>query len=123
LPAPERLVLEGVEQTETGIIVRVRGKTTPQCPACSSCRVSYHSHYQRELRDLPWQGQPVRLHLRLRRFRCRNRQCERKIFAERLPGVVAAKARETECYMGLRPTNMDENRLGPTLYYESGVER
>jgi hypothetical protein len=30
LPAPERLVLEGVEQTETGIIVRVRGKTAPQ---------------------------------------------------------------------------------------------
>jgi len=96
LPAPERLVLEGVEQTETGIIVRVRGKTAPQCPACSTCQVSYHSQYQRELRDLPGQGQPVRLHLRLRRFRCRNRQCERKIFAERLPGVVAPKARETE---------------------------
>jgi transposase len=96
LPAPERLALEGVEQTDSGIIVRVRGKTTRQCPACSSRRVSYHSHYQRELRDLPWQGQPVRLHLRLRRFRCRNRQCERRIFAERLPGVVAPKARETE---------------------------
>jgi len=96
LPAPERLVLEGVEKTQTGIIVRVRGKTPPQCPACSSCQVSYHSQYLRELRDLPGQGQPVRLHLRLRRFRCRNRQCERKIFAERLPGVVAPKARETE---------------------------
>ena len=96
MPAPERLVLEGVEQTETGIIVRVRGRTTPRCPACSSCQVSYHSQYLRQLRDLPWQGQPVRLHLRLRRFRCRNRQCERKIFAERLPGVVAPKARETE---------------------------
>ena len=96
MPAPERLVLEGVEQTETGIIVRVRGRTTPRCPACSSCQVSYHTQYLRQLRDLPWQGQPVRLHLRLRRFRCRNRQCERKIFAERLPGVVAPKARETE---------------------------
>jgi transposase len=96
LPAPERLVLEGVEQTETGIIVRVRGKTTPQCPACSSCQVSYHSQYQRQLRDLPWQGQPVRIHLRVRRFRCRNQQCQRKIFAERLPGVVAARARETD---------------------------
>ncbi len=62
LPVPERLVLEGVEQTETGIIVRVRGEATPQCPACSSCQVSYHSQYQRQLHDLPWQGQPVRLH-------------------------------------------------------------
>ena len=96
LPAPKRLVLEGVEQTETGIIIRVRGKMRPQCPACCSCRVSYHSHYQRKLLDLPWQGQPVHLHLRLRRFRCRNRQCERKIFAERLPGVVVPKGRETE---------------------------
>jgi hypothetical protein len=26
LPAPERLVLEGVEQTETGIIVRVAAR-------------------------------------------------------------------------------------------------
>jgi len=96
LPVPERLVLEGVEQTETGIIVRVRGESTPQCPACSSCQVSYHSQYQRQLHDLPWQGRPVRLHLRIRRFRCRNRQCDRKIFAERLPGVVAPQARETD---------------------------
>jgi transposase len=45
---------------------------------------------------LAWQGQPVRIHLRLRRFRCRNQQCHRKIFTERLPGVVAPRARETE---------------------------
>jgi transposase len=93
---PERLVLESVEQTGTGIIVRVRGKSTPRCPSCSSCQVSYHSQYQRQLHDLPWQGQQVRLHLRIWRFRCRNRQCDRKIFAERLPGVVAPQARETD---------------------------
>jgi transposase len=89
-------VLEGVEKRETGIIVRARGKTTPRCPACSSCQVSYHSQYQRQLHDLPWQGQSVRIHLCIRRFRCRNRQCDRKIFAERLPGVVAPRARETD---------------------------
>jgi transposase len=93
---PKRLALEGVERSETGIIVRVRAKRTPRCPAGAGSRVSYNSQYQRQLHDLPWQGQPVRLHLRLRRFRCRNQPCERKIFAERLPGVVAPKAQETE---------------------------
>lgn len=53
LPVPERLVLEGIEQTEAGIIIRVEGKTTPRCPACSSSHVSYHSQYQRQLQDLP----------------------------------------------------------------------
>jgi transposase len=96
LPAPDRLVLESVEKTQTEVIVRVRGKTVPQCPTCSSRQVSYHSQYQREIRDLPWQGRPVRLQLRIRRFRCRNRQCPQRIFAERLPGVVAPRARETD---------------------------
>jgi len=89
-------VLERVEKTQTEIIVRVSGVTVPRCPTCSSGQVSYHSQYQREIQDLPWQGQPVRLHLRVRRFRCRNRQCRQQVFAERLPGVVAPRARETD---------------------------
>ena len=93
---PRWLALEGVERSETGIVVRVRAKRTPRCPACAGSQVSYHSQYQRHLRDLPWQGQPVRIQLRVRRFRCRNQQCERKIFAERLPGIAAPKARETD---------------------------
>jgi transposase len=96
LPAPDRLVLESVEKTQTEIIVRVRGRAVPRCPTCSSGQVSYHSQYQREIQDLPWQGQPVRLQLRVRRFRCRNRQCPQRIFAERLPEVVAPRARETD---------------------------
>ena len=33
--------------------------------------------------------------MKTRRLRCRNRHCPRKIFAERLPGVAAPQARET----------------------------
>ncbi len=57
--------------------------------------MSYHSRYVRRLRDLPWQGRPVEIHLQTRRFRCRNLECARKIFAERLPAVAAWKARES----------------------------
>src|SRR5215467_1295580 len=95
LPAAEHLVLEGVDEIESGVMVRVRAKETPRCPACSSSQVSYHSCYDRTMRDLPWQGKPVRIRLRARRFRCQNASCGRKIFAERLPEVAAPRARET----------------------------
>ena len=37
----------------------------------------------------------MQLHLRMRRFRCRNQQCRQTIFAERLSALVAPRARET----------------------------
>ena len=77
----------------------VRARATPSCPACLSSRVSYHSAYDRKLMDLPWQGRQGHLRLRTRRFRCRNTNCGRKIFAERLEGVAAPRARET-CRLG-----------------------
>jgi transposase len=55
-----------------------------------------HSRYTRTLADLPRQGIPVTVHLRIRRFFCDQKDCERVIFTERLPGVVAHYARRTE---------------------------
>jgi transposase len=95
LPSSEQLILEGVEETTHGVVFRVRAKHLPRCPACLECRVSYHSRYVRRMHDLPWQGRQVEIHLQARRFRCRNKECVRKIFAERLPAVAARKARET----------------------------
>jgi transposase len=95
LPAPDLLVLDTVTETETGVIVSVRGIGTPCCPVCFGSQVSYHSAYKRKLLDLPWQGRPVHLCLRTRRFRCRNASCPRKIFAERIAGVGLPRARET----------------------------
>jgi transposase len=45
--------------------------------------------------DLPWHGVAARLHLRTRRFRCKNSLCTKRIFCERLPQVVAYYARQT----------------------------
>jgi transposase len=95
LPASQQLILEAVEETADGIVFRVRGKHTPRCPSCFESRVSYHSRYIRRMRDLPWQGKRVEIHLQARRFRCRNSACDRKIFAERLPDLAGPKARET----------------------------
>ncbi|MHB0663810.1 transposase family protein [Roseomonas mucosa] len=65
------------------------------CPACGTSSRRVHSHYQRRLADLPWQGRPVTLRLQARRFRCLDPTCTRQTFAERLPEVAAAGARRT----------------------------
>ena len=77
------------------VVLHVKSKLIPRCPVCSSSHVSYHSRYFRYLRDLPWQGRQVQLRFCARRFRCRNGDCERKIFAECLPDVAVARARES----------------------------
>jgi transposase len=122
LPEPESLVMDGVDQTEKGIVLQVRSKGTARCPACSGSDVAYHSTYLRRLRDLPWQGQPVGIQVKTRRFRCRNPQCPRQIFAESLTGVAPPRARETDrvtqtlrqigYLLGGRPGSRLLNRLG-----------
>ena len=54
-------------------------------------RYSYH----RTLADLPWGSCTVRLWLRVRRLFCDHVGCTRRIFTERLPGVIAPWARRT----------------------------
>ena len=72
---------------------------TPACEAkCSLCEhtsTKVHARSTRLLADLPWMGCAVRLKLHLRRFFCQNPACQRQLFAERLPNVVAPYARHT----------------------------
>ena len=75
LPVPDQLLVDGVDYLEEVVVVRGSSTALPRCPVCASSRVSYHSRYERRLRDLPWQGRPVQLRLRTRRFRCRNSTC------------------------------------------------
>ena len=65
------------------------------CPACENPSGRLHSHYLRTLYDLPWGGRSVRLSLKVRRFRCSEACCPRRIFAERFPSVVEPYARKT----------------------------
>lgn len=65
------------------------------CPLCNQQTSRLHSHYQRTLADLPWGGRSVCLSLRVRRFRCSEPDCPRRIFTERLPSLVEPYARKT----------------------------
>ena len=70
--------------------------STAQCPRCRNDARRVHSRYTRRLADLPCFGIPVRLEVTIRRFRCSNAECPRRIFAERLPGFAAKHARTTD---------------------------
>lgn len=67
---------------------------TAICPSCQQISHRVHSYYTRSPQDLPISGQIVQLVLRVRRFRCQKRQCQRRTFAERLPDLPVS-ARQT----------------------------
>jgi transposase len=49
----------------------------------------------RSVADIPWQNVPFQLHLRVREFFCDEPTCDQRVFAERLPELVAPSARRT----------------------------
>ncbi len=72
--------------------------TTPsqgRCPVCKQISTYKHGYYQRAPRDLPLCDKRVRLLVRVRRFRCRNRECPRATFAQHLSAWLPAFARRT----------------------------
>ena len=84
LPSPDHLT----------IVATARPKTAA-CPDCAALSGRVHSRYDRTLGDLPWQGRPVTLRVRVRRFRCLNPACLRRTFAERLGETARPAARRT----------------------------
>ena len=56
------------------------GEGDQRCPDCGEHSKSRHSWHNRRLQDLPVQGERMALKLRVGRWRCRNRRCERQTF-------------------------------------------
>ena len=77
------------------LLVVTTTQPDPRCPECGHPAQRVHSRYERTVADLPWQGLAVHLRLRSRRFFCDQRDCERAIFTERLPGLVTRYGRRT----------------------------
>ena len=96
LPDPSRLHLLGLSADEQAITAQVT-TTAPEacCPLCQQRSSRVHSHYVRQVADLPWHGLALRLQLRVRRFFCDHPACQRVIFTERLPGLLAPYAHKT----------------------------
>ena len=79
----------------TAALSLISQQPAPECPLCHVAARRLHSHYERTLADLSWAGWTVRLELGVRKLFCDNSDCVRRIFTERLPGVVAPWARRT----------------------------
>ncbi len=94
---PGGLVVERVlpEPDRVTVVARPR-LPTAACPDCRAPSSRVHSRYERRLADLPWQGRPVAVRIRARRFLCAQPACPRRTFAERLPGVARPSARRSE---------------------------
>jgi transposase len=65
------------------------------CPQCQPRSSAVHSTYRRTVADLPLAGATRFLHLQVRRFCCRHTTCPQRIFAERVPTLVAVRGRDS----------------------------
>ena len=91
-----RLETWSLEPASSAIILTLHTRqTTARCPLCGRRSKRVHSRYERTLADLPWGEYAVTVRLRVRRLFCDAPCCERRIFAERLPGVAGPWARKT----------------------------
>ncbi len=87
----ERLIAKADHIT---LVVRAVRRAAP-CPGCARLSRRIHSYYERRLADLPWNGVPVKIRLRTRRFFCDTEDCPHRIFTERLPETTETYARRT----------------------------
>jgi transposase len=90
-----------VERGEQVWTVTVHSRQPTFCPGCGAQSESRHSTYWRTLWDLSALGAPVVISARLGRWRCRNQACDRRIFTERIPGLVAPFAPPTARLAGI----------------------
>ena len=97
VPDAGEVVLHELRTGEGGRLVMVLRSTGEQsrCPGCRQMSRRIHSRYLRHLSDLPWEGLPVRIELRVRRFFCGVQSCGQQIFTERLPNTAPKHGRRT----------------------------
>ncbi len=88
----DQLMAEG--RSRLVMVLRPAGEGSV-CPECQQASRRIHSRYRRRLNDLPWEGIPVCIELRVRRFFCETEDCGHHIFTERLPKTVHRYARRT----------------------------
>lgn len=96
LPDLPGFCVEQIERTEKGIMISARATSSSACcPNCHQASSKVHSYYTRCPMDLPSSGRAISLHLHVRHFRCLNRTCPRKTFAEPLSDLLLPYAQRT----------------------------
>src|SRR5215472_3813808 len=93
-----------VERAEVAVArlwiwARTRGGAVA-CPWCGRLSVRVHSRYERRLADAPAGGRRVVVRLRVRRLFCDHPACEKRTFAEQVPGLTVRYGRKTALLAG-----------------------
>jgi transposase len=90
------LVIEDVTDRDDMIVVRARTASGPvACPRCGALTGQVHGYYERTVADVPADGRPVVLDVRVRRMRCPALGCPVQTFREQVPGVLDRYQRRT----------------------------
>jgi transposase len=90
------LVIEGVTDREGMIVVRARTAGGPvPCPRCGGRTGQVHGYCARTVADVPADGRPVVVRVRVRRMRCPVPGCPVQTFREQVPGVLDRYQRRT----------------------------
>jgi hypothetical protein len=90
------LVIEGV--LDQGEVIEVRARTAGgpvPCPRCGGLTGRVHGHGDRTVGDVPADGRPVVVRVRVRRLRCPVLECPVQTFREQVPGVLDRYQRRT----------------------------
>ncbi len=73
------------EQVHGRWMILAFGDAFGVCPGCRKQSKHRHGWHQRHLHDVPAQGAGVTVTLRMRRWRCCNKACERQTFVDQPP--------------------------------------
>ena len=96
-PLPEGLEMTSISDTAEELLIGVTShRSSSPCPQCAMPSSAIHSSSRRHPRDLPCVGRPIRLVFTVRKFFCRNPDCSRKVFTERLPDFIETSSRLTK---------------------------
>src|SRR5438067_7699218 len=93
---PAGITIDSIDPSANELVIRIACDfPSMPCPECHQLSARIHSGYQRMVADLPCAGRNVILALTVRKFVCGTPTCPRKIFTERLPGLVESYGRMT----------------------------
>ena len=115
---------ESVSQINSSYYVTLSGtRQGSRCPVCGQFSNHVKGYYQRSLQGLEIAGHPLTLIVNVRKFRCRNTACQRKVFSESLSPLASSHARNTrKVEERIRSVSLKTtSRIASNLLYEQNI--
>ncbi|MPZ92746.1 MAG: hypothetical protein GEU68_14190, partial [Actinobacteria bacterium] len=97
LPHLAGVVIDQIDRVNGVVEIAAQARArTALFPSCGERSDRVHSRYERCLADAGIGGQPVRIRLRVRRFRCARVTCARRTFAEQVEELTVRYGRGSQ---------------------------